>query len=49
MIVYLMIFSVKASIERYKKACSDTSGAKSSSETNAQVFIYQKMEILYVI
>ncbi|XP_058731638.1 floral homeotic protein AGAMOUS-like isoform X2 [Vicia villosa] len=30
--------SVKASIERYKKACSDTSGAKSASETNAQYY-----------
>ncbi|KAI5427287.1 hypothetical protein KIW84_032629 [Lathyrus oleraceus] len=30
--------SVKASIERYKKACSDTSGVKSASETNAQYY-----------
>ncbi|XP_045825680.1 agamous-like MADS-box protein MADS1 isoform X1 [Trifolium pratense] len=30
--------SVKASIERYKKACSDTSGAKSASESNVQFY-----------
>nr|XP_012572289.1 floral homeotic protein AGAMOUS-like isoform X2 [Cicer arietinum] len=30
--------SVKASIERYKKACSDSSGCKSASETNAQYY-----------
>jgi hypothetical protein len=36
---YILIFSVKASIERYKKACSDSSGAKSASESNTQVFI----------
>ncbi|KAI5427288.1 Floral homeotic protein AGAMOUS [Lathyrus oleraceus] len=29
---------VKASIERYNKACSDTSGAKSAFETNAQCY-----------
>ncbi|AET04353.1 putative transcription factor MADS-MIKC family [Medicago truncatula] len=30
--------SVKASIERYKKACSDSSGAKSASESNVQYY-----------
>ncbi|WJX47329.1 Floral homeotic protein AGAMOUS, variant 2 [Trifolium repens] len=30
--------SVKASIERYKKACSDSSGAKSASESNTQYY-----------
>ncbi|KAI9127385.1 hypothetical protein K1719_001944 [Acacia pycnantha] len=30
--------SVKATIERYKKACSDTSGAGSTSEANAQYY-----------
>jgi hypothetical protein len=39
MICNILIFSVKASIERYKKACSDSSGAKSASESNTQVFI----------
>nr|KYP39131.1 Floral homeotic protein AGAMOUS [Cajanus cajan] len=31
-------FSVKATIERYKKACSDSSGAGSASEVNAQFY-----------
>ncbi|KAL5157439.1 Floral homeotic protein AGAMOUS [Glycine soja] len=30
--------SVKATIERYKKACSDSSGAGSASEANAQFY-----------
>ncbi|MCI12721.1 floral homeotic protein AGAMOUS-like, partial [Trifolium medium] len=29
---------VKATIERYKKACSDSSGAGSASEANAQFY-----------
>jgi len=33
------ICSVKATIERYKKACSDSSGAGSASEANAQVLL----------
>jgi hypothetical protein len=33
---------VKATIERYKKACSDSSGTGSASEANAQVLINPK-------
>jgi len=45
MILYILLFSVKASIERYKKACSDSSGAKSASESNVQVFIICSLQL----
>jgi len=39
MVSYYCYYSVKASIERYKKASSDSSSGGSASEANAQVLL----------
>ncbi|XLU30765.1 hypothetical protein S245_066831, partial [Arachis hypogaea] len=39
---------VKATIDRYKKACSDSSGAGSASKINAQYY-QQKAEMIFYI
>lgn len=45
----IYVDSVKATIERYKKATAETSSAYTTQELNAQVFVFNYLHTKHVI